>query len=171
VSVAADIEDIASSSDVANIAKVLEYGLQITFAAAFEAFKTANIAGEIKPLDDALKIIDVFERRLRSPRMISVPTADHEILNLDEGANIPPLRDFASQPSADIFARLGSARQAFDLSAGNGEGHVRRNWAERRNRFWEAGAGENAVDVNNTLIEIEFLVIERFGEGCFQFSQ
>jgi hypothetical protein len=47
-------------ADAAEIGKALEYARQIDFAAAAKAFETANLAGEIKTVEDVMQVIGVF---------------------------------------------------------------------------------------------------------------
>lgn len=54
--------DGASSfaTDAEKIAMALKYASQINFGAAVQAFETANLAGELKTIDDVLQVIGVF---------------------------------------------------------------------------------------------------------------
>jgi len=47
-------------TDVQKVATALKYASQINFAAATHAFETANLAGELKTIDDVLQVIGVF---------------------------------------------------------------------------------------------------------------
>lgn len=47
-------------ADAAKIVAALEYAQQIDFAAAAEAFETANLSGEIATIDDVMRVIGVF---------------------------------------------------------------------------------------------------------------
>lgn len=47
-------------TDVQKVATALKYASQINFGAAAQAFETANLAGELKTIDDVLQIIGVF---------------------------------------------------------------------------------------------------------------
>ncbi|MGH6878653.1 MAG: hypothetical protein ACREHV_14925 [Rhizomicrobium sp.] len=53
--------DLSSlEADAAKIGKALEYAQRIDFAAAAEAFETANLAGELATIADVLRVIGVF---------------------------------------------------------------------------------------------------------------
>jgi hypothetical protein len=47
-------------TDVQKVATALKYASQINFVAATQAFETANLAGELKTIDDVLQVIGVF---------------------------------------------------------------------------------------------------------------
>jgi hypothetical protein len=50
----------AIEADAAKIGTALQYAQHIDFAAAAKAFETANLAGEITTIDDAMRVIGVF---------------------------------------------------------------------------------------------------------------
>jgi hypothetical protein len=47
-------------TDVQKVAMALKYASQINFAEAVRAFETADLAGELKTIDDVLQVIGVF---------------------------------------------------------------------------------------------------------------
>jgi hypothetical protein len=48
------------ATDIEKVATALKYASQINFGEAAQAFQTANLAGEIKTIDDVLRVIGVF---------------------------------------------------------------------------------------------------------------
>ncbi|MEJ0050924.1 MAG: hypothetical protein WDN02_06930 [Methylovirgula sp.] len=108
MSVAADVGTLASNGTVTKIAKALEYGSQINFAAAYQAFKTADLAGEIQTGDDLLKVIGVFIPPVAiAANDLGAAIAGYEILlNLskDLHLNAGSLADNAGERQGQIIA-------------------------------------------------------------------
>ncbi len=108
MSVAADVGALASSGTVTKIAKALEYGSQINFAAAYEAFKTADLAGEIQTADDVLKVIGVFIPPVAiAANDLSAALGGYEILlniSTDLHLNAGSLADNAGERQSQIIA-------------------------------------------------------------------
>ncbi|WP_297299179.1 hypothetical protein [uncultured Methylovirgula sp.] len=50
----------AFATDIEKIAMALKYASQINFGDAAQAFQSANLIGELKTVDDVLRVIGVF---------------------------------------------------------------------------------------------------------------